>query len=370
MGVLRARGVAAVARIKRGWAKIAVFALLPTLLLAATAEVVVRIVLTARYGRIDYLIAPFGRGARAQAAYPGGDLRQTVTHYDPCSGRQLTYTLSPDGGRGAHWTPAREPGTRRVLVVGESSTFGVNSPDDATWPAQLEAAYRRAGVPVEVLNGGQGGAGLAALIAKLELWLPRYGPEVVIYYGAHNDANPDTQRMQMLHEGSALRRLARGLYYRSMLYTYLIEKIHLVGQTTPGAAPDREAFRGKLETMFALIRRYKARPVVVLQATQVSVEAEAAAAAGLDAASLAERLTSLAARSAREDRDRIHRLRALKTQVLVEIARETARARDAAVIDPRAALADGAGGFFCDEIHMTDRGNAVLADSVAHELAP
>lgn len=353
-------------------ARLAIFAVAPTVLLLLAGEIGARILFTVRLHDPRYLIAPFGSArTAAPVQYPALADRSYRTHLDPCSGRTLTFSVSPDGGRGPHWTPVRTAGTRRILVVGESSTFGVNSPDDATWPARLEAVYRERGASVEVLNGGEGGTWLERILERLDVWLPKYRPDVVIYYGGHNDANPDTRRFADPSRALWFERFTRWLYYRSMLYTYLVEKLHFATQTAGrfGTVPDVATFRFLAERLITRVQEHGARPIVALQVTRVPAVPALVSAPLDDVDRLREMLRTLATAAGTTERDRIDTLRALKTQVLVETARRTAVARGVPALDPRPAFAgDGATGSFCDEIHLTDHGNDRLARAVYEAL--
>ena len=208
-------------------------ALLPTLLLLAAGELAARVY----YYRLHnydarYLIIPFGA---AQTLQPVPDYPVTKSTYlqrDVCSNRTITFTINTDGGRGPDWREAKSPGTVRILAAGASTTFGVNNPDGATWPAFLETQlHDRRGTAIEVLNGSQSAITLKQLTRLLsDRWL-RYHPDLVIYYEAYNDTPYTTFRdvdfaINRFHQDSWFGRLCFQLHYRSMLYTYLVEKLH------------------------------------------------------------------------------------------------------------------------------------------------
>lgn len=65
------------------------------------------------------------------------------------------YARNGLGLRGPEPTRPKPPGLRRVLVLGDSFTFGLGVDDDADlFPARLERALGDVGPPVEVVNGG------------------------------------------------------------------------------------------------------------------------------------------------------------------------------------------------------------------------
>ena len=57
------------------------------------------------------------------------------------------------GLRGAALGP-KTPGTRRILAIGDSFTYGHGVQDDETYPAVVERVLRRRGYGVEVVNAG------------------------------------------------------------------------------------------------------------------------------------------------------------------------------------------------------------------------
>src|SRR5215207_86818 len=107
-------------------------AILPTLVLFGIAEVAVRIMYAYRWEDIRYLRAPYGFDGRYPYRVTG-----TLTAFDDCAGRVLTRTRNTLGTRGADWPVEKTAGRLRIVTAGASSTFGLNNPDDATWPVLL-----------------------------------------------------------------------------------------------------------------------------------------------------------------------------------------------------------------------------------------
>jgi hypothetical protein len=112
--------------------------------------------------------------------------------YDPARGWALrpgrwdlagrTVTANSRGIRGrVEHEPGRRPGVRRVVVVGDSFTFGEGVGDDETFPARLQG---RLGPGVEVINLGVHGYGHDQMLIHLREEGLRYEPDLVIlgYY--------------------------------------------------------------------------------------------------------------------------------------------------------------------------------------------
>ncbi|MCC6407073.1 MAG: hypothetical protein IT453_07900 [Planctomycetes bacterium] len=79
---------------------------------------------------------------------------------------------------------SKAEGERRVLVVGDSTTFGQGVAEDQTLPVWLE---RELGAPVRAINGGVRSYDTAQELALLEELAPRVQPDVVVLAWYFND---------------------------------------------------------------------------------------------------------------------------------------------------------------------------------------
>lgn len=79
-------------------------------------------------------------------------------------------------------------GTRRLLVLGDSITFGNSLPREERFPEILEELYREEGEPVEVLNLGVAGYDTVQEVAFLEKVGLAFDPDVVLVAYCINDA--------------------------------------------------------------------------------------------------------------------------------------------------------------------------------------
>lgn len=85
--------------------------------------------------------------------------------------------------------PAGAETTRAITiaVLGDSLTAGYGLPAGQAFPARLEAALRRGGLPVRVINGGVSGDTTAGGLARVD-WLLADRPDLVIVELGANDA--------------------------------------------------------------------------------------------------------------------------------------------------------------------------------------
>jgi lysophospholipase L1-like esterase len=358
--------------------------------LVLAAEFVVRIKYTLMHKDPGYLVlgilGDYRRGAPRDttAPAPAGKVKKKVTPIEPppreklitipkdhestqwndCSQRNLLFRVNTAGGRGPEWVEKKPAGTIRILAVGESSTFGAGNPEDQTWPALLEKVLReKHGLQVEVLNFGIPGQRIAGMLQHLPSVLDRYHPDIVLHYGGYNETWSDAQIPQFLSF----------LHYRSMLYTYIEEKIHFRAEASAmRLVPDTTTYERAFRRLLGQAGAAGARMVVISQAQPAGAtarEGTLCAQNWRDQKSLGPCLEKLLAQPDRYTR--LERSRIYKTVVLQQVLADVAKEEQLLAIDPRGALVerDDSRRLFCDEIHLTDQGNAVLAGVIAPPLA-
>jgi lysophospholipase L1-like esterase len=89
--------------------------------------------------------------------------------------------------------PPRDPGRFRVLVVGDSFTYGEGIDARWTYAAQLERALQ-SDFAIEVLNLGVAGNSSADTLEVLRRFVPELEPDLVIYGACLNDFLDSQQR--------------------------------------------------------------------------------------------------------------------------------------------------------------------------------
>jgi lysophospholipase L1-like esterase len=101
--------------------------------------------------------------------------------------------ISSQGLRDREFPPAPPPGRTRILMLGDSLTFGWGVPADKTYAKRLEDMLRKAGHDVEVINAGVGNYNTEM---EVEYFLERgakFQPHYVVLNYFINDAEPTPQ---------------------------------------------------------------------------------------------------------------------------------------------------------------------------------
>lgn len=142
------------------------------------------------------------RGYPPISSSPFGGAGQSTSFLQVSADPRLRYELRPGthgragtteitinslGFRDAERTLSKPPGTRRVLVLGDSITFGLDLATEELYPQRVEAALRARGEAIEVLNLGVTGYDThqeAALLERVGLALE---PDLVVVGTCIND---------------------------------------------------------------------------------------------------------------------------------------------------------------------------------------
>ena len=287
------------------------------------------------------------------------------------------------GLRGEEVT-GKPPGSLRVLVLGNSFTFGVGARDDETYPVQLEGILRSRGRPAQVLNAGAPGFGVPDAVAWLERWGWSLEPDLVVlgvFLGNDlQDAAADGPRAvlvggQLRMRGQKTSNLSRWLNYHSHLYVLL--KTSALGKMTRRlrGRPEPER-RRTLRAEFELYEKDGTSQVVRqgLAATEEAVDELAATATDrsvvavlipslpqVDPTAWSQALDRLDLDPERYDAARPNRL-----------FRELFERRGIPVVDASDALASaierGEPVYYPIDQHLTPEGYRLLADEVAQAL--
>jgi lysophospholipase L1-like esterase len=103
-------------------------------------------------------------------------------------GQEIPVSINSLGMRGPDMTKEKPPGTKRVLVVGDSFAFGYLLPNDASMPTLLEGLLDQKGLgDVQVINGGVPGFGIVDAAGLVEHRGLELQPDILVVAASPGD---------------------------------------------------------------------------------------------------------------------------------------------------------------------------------------
>jgi len=176
--------------LKQGLKSSIVLALVSSAISLVGGELVYRAVLDVRYqARIaaftseTWVLVPDNPLVfRLPASHEGRVKMLSADDYTP-------YRTNADGFRDAP-RGAKRPGVPRVVVLGDSYTFGWGVDDAQPYPQRAEAQLRERGIQAEVINAGVPGYNTEQEALLLAEVMPKYRPDMVVLGYVMNDAEP------------------------------------------------------------------------------------------------------------------------------------------------------------------------------------
>jgi len=106
---------------------------------------------------------------------------------DPDTGAIYTDIANGRGWRDVDHQMVAEPSTRRILILGDSNTFGANVVREQTYPRVLETLLRQRGASVEVISMAYGGWATDQELEALVNEGLSYRPDLVLVQFTIND---------------------------------------------------------------------------------------------------------------------------------------------------------------------------------------
>lgn len=111
-------------------------------------------------------------------------------HHPEASARlmRVDVAINSDGLRDRELSPDRTPGEFRIMMLGDSLTFGYGILVEKTYSKRLEAKLRNAGHAVEVINSGMGNYNTSMEVEYFIACGAKYHPDIVLLNYFINDA--------------------------------------------------------------------------------------------------------------------------------------------------------------------------------------
>jgi hypothetical protein len=286
--------------------------------------------------------------------------------------KQMPRTFDDNCFRGDRVGRAKDPGEYRIVFLGGSTVEDFQS-DAEMMTAQFKHAIPPTfeGKRITVVNAGRVTFASRRIATYYAQSVGQFSPDLVLYYEAWNEQPRDAKFARADDRLSEFRSaFHRRLYYRSMLYTYFVEKFAFLTTSNDYFWKiDIKVLRSGLDSVVAIVRSRGARFVFVTQAVKFPRMWK-----GIDTYdyravdALLDRLEA--------DRSYVYdvtEISALNQRLTVAYTIEMCRQSHVPVVnilDDVEALGDaGRAEMFMDLGHLTVKGDKIVGELIAKRLA-
>jgi len=188
---------------------------------------------------------------RVMYLYSAQEIEQQSGYFLPMP--NVTYVASPNypghnplGYRGPEVEIPKPAGVFRIVALGGSTTYGISTPWQDAYPAQLEAILRNeyGFSNVEVVNAGLSGYNSWDILANFEFRVSELEPDLIIFYEGINDVPSRGVPPECYRGLNAARGLnpTRGLWRRPVIpinsALYRLLAIHFGWMSDPSVLND------------------------------------------------------------------------------------------------------------------------------------
>lgn len=278
----------------------------------------------------------------------------------------VDYHVNTHGFRGPE-IHKKNPGVTRIVAMGASSTLGLESSEGKTWPSQLQKYLLDQGYAVEVINTGISGANSQFHLHFLKNdILPEFQPDLILYYEGYNEiAEPLLERYDGERSyGEFIKLWLRGKIFQLQ---FLCEKhmnwrMDFISVMRSVLGKPESNYKQNLAQMYAMTQKTGVKLIQIKQ--QLNYPSE---------------LKTLLADGVSQRRVLIKKIRLnmpfwliyYKNLDIYELQSELAQTNQISVIDlEKAFLAaqQNKETLFLDTVHLTEKGNSLIAREVGKYL--
>jgi lysophospholipase L1-like esterase len=319
-----------------------------------------------------FAVAEVGMQYRAVQRF--GSTKAVMIVDDPVEGRYLTpnfvskgtlrtITINEHGFRGVSFPLEPAPGTVRIACLGSSTVFsGMTNSDDDTFPAVLEKMLNedfKEQPSVEVINTGIPGMGTEDILKHLERRVVNVKPQIAVFYPPPNDlgteiAGSGSGSTSNVHFLRAWRK------QNSVLYNAVLDKVTQLSLSPKAAAAQFQHFPAagkehlavKYKRLIDTCRQMNIKPVFAVHSFLLRKDQPAAQ----QRRNLRGDFWGLGVSGA---------LEAIDAQNAA--TREVAEQEKVPLLDTEFCV-PATEECFEDSLHLTPKGNAVLARTMADEI--
>jgi hypothetical protein len=181
--------------------------------------------------------------------------------------KPMPFTWDANCFRGDSVTTSKPAGEVRIFVVG-GSTVEDAQPDVDMWTRQLK--LKLDDPRIKVVNAGQTSMGSSRMTTMYESKVSLFKPDLLLYYEGWNEQT-DFGRLAQIEQqlGAVTNRLHKALHYKSLLYTYLVEKYSfMTTQDVKLWKIDVKQMQDNLERLSRVVKRSGTQLVFITQVTR------------------------------------------------------------------------------------------------------
>jgi lysophospholipase L1-like esterase len=300
-------------------------------------------------------------------------------------GERLSYELNSNGFRGGNYEIAKAPGVIRIVTLGASSTFGLGSRDNETYPSLLQDRLNsqcQSGLKYEVIN-----LGIPHLNSQMirELYIAEalpLAPDIVTFYEGYNDTASVPGALSVENIRNAARSggfiaevyrtlipIYRNIREWSMALLLIDNAVQGSQRSTPEqvAAYRSEArvneFLSNLRAIRDEARKHGSKFIVISQQSKSYLIPREA----IHGVTFAQEQRQIEQKLAAEGTITLQELFFLAHTDLMEGLRNWARTEQVPLVDGLALLDDRRDLLFT-WVHLTPEGNAVIAMALAEQI--
>lgn len=199
------------------------------LLLSLTAFVVSALLLSALGEVVLRAVAPVSDPVPLGTTLPSSPRQYGLRPGAHAVQLGVDVVINSIGFREREYALEKPPGVRRIVVLGDSFTFGTGVEFADTFSKRLERRLNESGRPYQVINFGVSGYDTIRELATFREVAAAFKPDLVIVAYVLNDADPEvalaSPRVVRADVGSLLTPLHIFLKDHSLLYRYLAPSV-------------------------------------------------------------------------------------------------------------------------------------------------
>lgn len=321
----------------------------------------------------------------AQSGYTKFFPNEVKVDHDPTTNESFRVAINSRGFRGREFAETKTPGVMRIITLGSSSTFGYYDRDHETYPHYLEQRLNETLGPqgkVEVLNLGIPHLRSEEILALFYAEVLSLHPDVVTFYEGVNDAargNPS------VHEGNSknlsqrqkesektLLKMAYGMVRDHLIIVAFLDSIrqNMIAEPVFNSQQVEQHITGTSEHFLAnidtLYRECQQRGILFVALKQ-QAKSHLVKEEDMKRVTYAQEVHMVKTKLEKEGAIKTRELHLLAHSILTTDLENWATSNRVPFVDVQKAL-DQDRDVLLSWVHLSPRGNRLIADALAEEI--